>query len=448
MAKAPITKRTVDAASPGGADFIIWDDGGKETVKGFGLKVTPSGGKTYLYQYRLARPGLAAQTTPRKYTIGKHGDLTPDQARKRAQELAAMVARGIDPRQAELDEITARDEAARKAEQRARLENELAFEKVADNWLQDYETGHRPRSYAVAKSAVEKHLLPKLRGTPITAITRADMQRIFDSIPARQPALRRNVYAYASVLFNWSVQRGDIPDSPLAQMAKPKIVKARDRVLSDDELATIWRATETIREPLGAFYRILLLTGQRREEVAGMDWGELDRETATWIIPANRAKNDTTHIVPLSTTVVAELDKLAPPTQGNKLQSDANPWPRTGPVVSIRGGAPLSCFSQAKRLLDAETTKVRREAGALPAWRVHDLRRTLATGFQRLGIRFEVTEAVLNHVSGAKGGVAGIYQRHDWKDEKRAALEAWATHVDRLISGAETCNVIPLGAMA
>jgi len=98
MAKAPITKRTVDAAKPAAAEYVVWDDGGKETVKGFGLKVTPAGSKVYLYQYRLARPGQADRTAPRKYTIGKHGSLTPDQARARAKELAAMVEQGIDPR--------------------------------------------------------------------------------------------------------------------------------------------------------------------------------------------------------------------------------------------------------------------------------------------------------------------------------------------------------------
>jgi len=388
MAKAPITKRTVDAASPGKADFVIWDDGGKETVKGFGLKVTPSGSKVYLYQYRLARPGLAAQTTPRKYTIGKHGDLTPDQARKRAQELAAMVAQGVDPRQNELDAIQAKDEAKRQAEEKARLDTELAFENIAERWLAEYELGHRPRSYGQAKLVIHKHLMPRLRGKALPSITRADLQAIIDAIPAKQPATRRTVYAYASIFWGWALQRGDIVENPLSAMAKPKAPKARDRVLTDDELVAIWRATGTIRAPLGAFYRVLLLTGQRREEVAGMKWEELDRAAATWIIPADRAKNGSTHIVPLSPAVVAELDRLALSNQekGKEPQPNAHRWPKKGPVMSIRGGVSLSCFSQAKRLLDAELTKVRAESGTLPAWRVHDLRRTMATGFQRLGV--------------------------------------------------------------
>lgn len=448
MAKAPITKRTVDAAKPGKAEYVVWDDGGKETVKGFGLKVTPAGGKVYLYQYRLARPGKAAQTTPRKYTIGRHGDFTPDQARNRAQELAAMVAQGIDPRQLELDAFTAQDDAKRLAMEKARIDAELTFEKVAARWLAEYELGRRPRSYGQAKLVINKHLMPNLRGKPLPSITRADLQAVLDGIPPRQQASRRTVYAYASIFWGWALQRGDIAENPIPTMAKPKAVKARDRVLSDDELITIWRATETLRAPLGAFYRVLLLTGQRREEVAGMAWAELDRASATWIIPARKAKNGVAHIVPLAPAVVEELDRLALAVQvkAKDKEQDAKRWPKAGPVMSIRGTVALSCFSQAKTLLDAEIAKARTDAGSIRPWRVHDLRRTMATGFQRLGVRFEVTEATLNHVSGAKGGVAGIYQRHDWRDEKQSALETWARHVAAIVTPAEETNVVPIGA--
>lgn len=438
MATGTITKRAVDAIKPTDADQYLWDD----ALPGFGLKVTPGGSKVYLLKYRMG--GREAAT--RRYTIGKHGPLTPDQARKRAQELASMVAQGIDPRQLELDTFAAQAEAKRQVEAQARLDSTLLFEKVAERWLEDYEIGHRPRSHAQAKSAIDKHLVPALRGKPLPSITRADVQGILNGIPARQPATRRTVYAYASILFGWALQRGDIAENPLLTMAKPKAVKARDRVLADDELATIWRATETLRAPLGAFYRVLLLTGQRREEVAGMKWDELDRATATWIIPAGRAKNDTTHIVPLSPAVVDELDRLALAKQvKDKINDvDAQRWPKSGAVLSIRGGVSLSCFSQAKTLLDAEVTKARGDDGPMDHWRVHDLRRTMATGFQRLGIRFEVTEATLNHVSGAKGGVAGIYQRHDWAEEKRTALEAWAKHVASIIQPPEQTNIVPM----
>lgn len=442
MAKTSISKRTVDAAKSGAKDSFLWDD----DVAGFGLKVTPSGGKIYIYQYRIARPGEAERTTMKRLTIGKHGSLTPDQARKRAKELAALVQQGTDPRQLELDTLAAADDAKRKAEEQMRRDTDLAFENVVGQWLAEYEVGRRPRSYEQAKLVFNKHLLPHLRGKPLPSITRPAMQAIIDRIPAQQQALRRTVYAYASIFFGWALQHGDITENPLANMAKPKAVKPRDRVLSDDEVKSIWQATAALKSPLGAFYRVLLLTGQRREEVAGMSWDELDRSTATWTIPAGRTKNGVASIVPLSPLAIAEIDALSLIAQikAEAREPDAQCWPKAGPVMTIRGGIALSSFSKAKLALDAELENVRGTGDPISPWRVHDLRRTLATGLQRLGVRFEVTEAVLNHVSGAKGGVAGIYQKHDWKEEKRAALDAWARHVANLIEPDETGKVVSI----
>lgn len=435
MATGTITKRAVDGIKPSGADQYLWDD----ALPGFGLKVTPGGARVYLLKYRMG----GRESVTRRYTIGKHGPLTPDQARNRARELAAMVAHGIDPRQIELDAIAAADEAKREAETKTKLEGELTFEKVAGRWLEHYKIGHRPRSYGQAKLVIDKHLIPTLRGKPLPAITRTHVQAILDGIPARQLASRRTVYAYASIFFGWALQRGDIAENPLLNMKKPKAPKSRDHVLTDGELASIWQATETLRAPLGAFYRVLLLTGQRREEVAGMTWAELDRATAAWIIPANRAKNGIAQIVPLAPAVVDEMDRLALAVRVKAKEDspDEKRWPKVGPVMSIRGTVALSCFSQAKTALDIAVAK---DAGAIKPWRVHDLRRTLATGLQRLGVRFEVTEAVLNHVSGARSGVAGIYQRHDWKDEKRTALDAWARHIAALLVPADQSNVVSL----
>ena len=444
--KAPISKRVVDEAEPGPAEYVIWDDGGRGTVKGFGLKVTPAGSKVYIYRYRVATPGeVARKVAPRKVTLGKHGDLTPDEARARAKALAANVTNGIDPLQAKADALAAKAEAKRVAEERVRLEGELAFEKVAGKWLEGYELDHRPASLAQARVSVG-YMLPKLRTKPIPAITRADLQAVLDAIPARQKATRQQVYAYMSILWRWALERGDIAENPVPSMAKPKGSTPRDRVLSDTELAAVWQATQTLREPLGAFYRALILTGQRREEVAGMLWGELDRKAAIWTIPASRAKNGTAHIVPLAPVIVTELDALALAQQvkAKAEKPDPTTWPKAGPVMSITPGVSLSCFSQAKRLLDDEVVAVRKAAGAVTPWRVHDLRRTLATGLQRLGVRFEVTEAVLNHVSGARSGVAGIYQRHDWAEEKRTALEAWARHVAAILVPAAEDNVVPI----
>lgn len=431
MAKANISKRTVDAAEPGPKPYLVWD----EKLSGFGLKVTPAGGKVYVYQYRVADPGKVRETAPARYTIGKHGSLTPDQARKRAQELAALVVQGIDPRELEADNRAAKHEAKRKAAEKARLETDLAFSRMADLWLAHYENEkeRRPSSVRQAKLVVTKYLKPSLGNKPMPHITRADLRPILDAVPLAKKAMRRAVFAYASVLFGWATGRGDIDRNPLKDMAKPPAPKARDRVLADDELVEVWNAAETTGHPWGPFFRLAILTGQRREEVAALRWKELDRGAKDWTIPAERAKNGVAHIVPLSNAVVAELDGLA----------GGEAWPKSGYVLTTTGRSPISGFSKAKKALDAKVEELR-SGEPLAAWRVHDLRRTVATGLQRLGVRYEVNEAVLNHVSGAKGGVAGTYQKHDWKDEKRVALDAWARYVKVLVHPADAENVVRL----
>jgi len=159
----------------------------------------------------------------------------------------------------------------------------------------------------------------------------------------------------------------------------------------------------------------------------GMSWTELHRRERVWIIPAARAKNRAAHIVPLAPAVILELDAL----------STSAEWPNAGLVFTVTGKTPVSGISKAKARLDREIAQVASIAERPPIahWRLHDLRRTVATGLQRLGIRFEVTESVLNHVSGARAGVAGVYQRHDWADEKREALEAWAFRVAGIVLG-------------
>jgi integrase len=356
-----------------------------------------------------------------------------------------MVATGVDPRQLAHDAIAAKDAAIQALRDKERLEDELSFDRVSARWLSHYENekNRRPRTVEQAKHVVRVHLLPALTGIRVPNVTRTDLQAIIDAIPVYHRSTRLAVYAYASVLFRYALERGEISDNPIRLMAKPAAPAPRLRVLTDAELAQVWLSADTLRAPYGSFYKLLLLlTGQRREEVAGMNWSELDRTLAVWTIPASRAKNNKTHIVPLSSAVIAELDCVAD-VSGEKI-----PWPAFGPVLTSGGRVSIKSYSKGKVALDKAVALLRGQSAPIDHWRVHDLRRTLATGLQKLGVRFEVTEAVLNHTSGSKGGVAGVYQRHDWADEKRAALEAWAAYVGRLVTGADTSNVIALGARA
>jgi integrase len=194
-------------------------------------------------------------------------------------------------------------------------------------------------------------------------------------------------------------------------------------VLTDPEWRAVWAATES-EGAFNAIVRMLILTGQRREEVAAMTWGELSADLSTWTIPGSRAKNGLTHIVPLSQQAQAILEGRPRP--------DDNPYAFPGPA---RGA--FKSFGSAKTALD--------RACGVEGWVLHDLRRTVATNLQKLAVRLEVTEAVLNHVSGSRAGIVGIYQRHEWADEKRMALNAWGEHVAAIIGDrAAADNVTPL----
>jgi integrase len=420
MAVANLTKRTVDAAKPAAKDVFLWDD----ELRGFGLKVTPKGSKVFVLQYRLG--GRGAPT--RRFTIGRYGPWTPQAAREEAKALLVKVDKGIDLSQEKAD--------------RERETVDLAFNKYADLFLAEYVRQNWRASYADAERIFRLHLKPALGRKPLPALRRTDITAVFDGIPKAQTALRRKVHAVLSRFFRWAVGRGDIARSPLEGMEAPPAPASRDRFLTDDELRLAWLAAGDLGYPFGPLYRLLILTGQRREEVSALDWKELDRSAATWRIPASRAKNNQATVVHLSAPAVAVLDLIA----------DGEKWPKRGLVFSTTGETPVSGYSRAKSRLDAAMLKIAaKEAEAagdvspdLAPWRVHDLRRTLATGMQRLGVRFEVTEAVLNHVSGAQAGVAGIYQRHSWEPEKRDALNAWAARVERLVNGSNETNVIAL----
>ena len=401
MASGQISKRSVDAFVPGASVQFLWDRGGRECVNGFGVRVTPAGIKSYVFQYRLG--GREAPT--RRVTIGKHGAWTPDTARARAKDLERMVDAGIDPADAD--------------KERRRQAVDLAFSSYVGRFADGYLKASWKR-WEEAQRLLEREAVPVLGAKPLPKITRSDLSDLWERV-ADRPALARQAFAVMRKLFRWAVDRGDIERSPMDGAKAPRAVPARDRVLNDDEIKLLWAAADAEGGAYGTFYQLLIVTGQRKDEVAKLEWKELDRGNAVWLLPPARAKNATAHLVPLSPVAVSILDGIA----GGKK------WPRKGYVLSTSGLAPISNFSRSKAQIDKRLDALVDKHGSdpVPPWRVHDLRRTVATGLQRLGVRFEVTEAVLNHVSGSKSGVAGVYQRHDWKAEKRDALDAWGEHV-------------------
>lgn len=401
MASGKITKRTIDALIASRSEGFLWDDG----IKGFGAKITKSGAVSYILQFRMG--GREAST--RRYTIGSHGSpWTPATAREEAQRLFLLIAQGIDPVEVE--------------KQRRREAVDLAF----SNYAERFERSCVGRGWKVLVArSFRIHVKPVLGSKPLPKITRSDVVAVFDRMPDCQVANRRNVFAVLRRMFRWAVSRGDIDRSPMEGMETPPAVKARDRWLSDQELARIWEHAPKTHHCFGPIVRLLIVTGQRREEVSSLSWEELEQHERMWTLPGDRAKNGEPNRVPLNELAVAVLDAVA----------GKSTWPRRGKVFSTSTGGGFTGYHKGKEKLDR---MVAEDGGdQIAPWRLHDLRRTLATGFQRLGVRFEVTEAVLNHVGGSRAGVAGIYQRHDWKAEKREALDLWNNHVVSILAKAD-----------
>jgi integrase len=425
MASGKITKRSVDAVAPGTRDIFLWDD----ELRGFGLKVTPKGKRSYVFQYRMG--GREAKT--KRWTIGGHGSpWTATSSRQEAERLAKLVGQGVDP--VEADRQRKRDAAT--------LEFGAYLETFRDNYLKPNWGSSWPQAYR----RLEMYALPTLRGVPLTSIDKPLINSIFDKL-ADRPALARNVWTALSKLMTWATkQRGDLATNVMASMDPPAGAAARKRVLSDDELLALWRATHRLNQPFGEFVRLLLVTLQRRNEVAGIWWKELSHNEGLWRLPGERTKNSLDHLVPLPTLATAELEALG--------------WKHRGLAFSTTGKTPISGFSKLKKKLDGymleELQKIAderaEEAGEEPEtvtlnpWRLHDLRRTGTTRMQRLGISIEVTERVINHHQGGEAaGIRSIYNLYEYQDEKTRALQAWSDWLKQLVNGAEQAqNVVPI----
>ena len=415
MANQKLTKKVVDAAqsSPSG-DTFIWDT----DLRGFGLRITPRGVKSYVLQYRLK--GLPARRT----TLGGHGNpWTTDTARKEAERMIIRVRQGVDP----VEE-----------DRRARREAEtLAFDAYADSFVELYLKENWKDSWKSGQGVLN-NVKPSFRGRSLPSIKRNDVAALLDQY-ADRPGMKKLTHSVLRKLFNWAADRGDIEISPIISMKAPRAVAARRRVLTHEELVCAWLASADMGDIWRPLIRLLIVTLQRRDEVASLDWSELDLDNAMWELPAERAKNDETHRVPLSGLALDELRSLTPKARGL--------------VFTSTGTTSVSGFSDAKEKLDARMLTIMRERAdergedseiELVPWRFHDLRRTGTTNLQALGVPVEVTEAVLNHISGTRGGVAGVYNRFRYDPEKRRALDTWSTHLGRLVrETGSVSNILP-----
>jgi integrase len=390
-----VTVKAVQALRP---NQTIWDSGHREAVRGFGVR-RQRGNPFYVIKFRV----FGRQ---RFVTIGPHGaPWTPDKARREAKRLLGLVADGKDPQ-------------AEKIEARAKAADTIG--KVADDYLKHAKKKLKPRSYV----ETERHLLVNWKPLhPISVFhlrRRQVAQHLSEITAERSGVVASRARAALSAMFNWAIREGyDIPGNPVFGSNRPAEPKSRTRVLTDSELADIWRACGD--DDYGRIIKLLALTGQRRDEVGSMCWAEIDSDAKLWTIPGARTKNHREHTVPLSDAALALIETV--------------PARKDRDHVFGNGKGGYSGWSKSKIALDQRIAKARKKP--LPAWRLHDLRRTASTVMaDRLGVQPWINEAVLNHVSGHRAGVAGVYNRARYEGEMREALTKWAAFVESITTPA------------
>lgn len=422
----PLTARGIEALDSDPVARREIPDGG---APGLYLVIQPSGAKSWAYRYRL-------HGKPRKVVLGAYPEMSLASARRRAESSADAVALGDDP---------AAEKQAEKARQKAEAQGpdrDLVKAIVAE-FLERHDS--KNRSHAETVRLFDRDVLPQWGERRLDEIERRDVIRLLDGIVDRgSPVMANRVLAAVRKLFNWALSRDLIAASPCAGVKPPAPERSRERVLSDDELRWFWRGTAQLGWPFGPLFRFLLLTAQRREEAGSLRRVEI---TGTlWRIPATRAKNGREHVVPLSVPALLTLATCP------RIETGA------GFVFTTTGKTAATGYSKAKARLDALMLEIARaeaeERGDDPAavvidpWRLHDLRRTAASGMARCGVNLPVIERVLNHVSGSFGGVAGVYNRHSYADEMRRALDVWGAFVLDTIDPERSVNVVRLDRAA
>jgi integrase len=401
----------VKALKPDTGEYIQGD----LQVPGLGVRVRPSGAASYVVMKRL--PG---QTKPTRITLGRVGDLTLQDAREKARDAIAATRQGV------------------RVNAEKRRERTIARQVEAETGYQPGSFGESAERYirseckVLARGAdvaaiIRRHLLPPWGERPLDELRRRDLTALLDPIvESGRTQSAHKLREVAIRIVNWAIDRGDIELNFLATASRGRrragILRRtrRDRVLSDDEIRAIWQACDHVGWPFRDFVRLALMLGQRREEIAAMEWTELDLKRQLWVIPAERYKTRVEHAVPLPASAVELICSM--PRLCDRF------------VFSTAPGTHFSGFSKLKARLD--------ELSGVSGWRIHDLRRTMRTNLAGLRVDPDTAERVLGHVI---GGVRGVYDRYAYLDEKREALDRWAARLRGIVDPSPE-NVIELRA--
>ncbi len=406
MARRELTTKAVEHARPPKSGRLeLWDS----RVPGFGLRITANGVKTFAVMTRINGRQV-------RKTLGHWPGMELAEARQLAGRVKDAARQGRDL----LDESRAEHEEA-EAEAEAKRKSVKSFGDMAEDYIR--REIPKLRRGGEIEAVIRRELLPRWGDRPLAEINSWDvLERIETLLDAGKPAAANKLFAVIRRLLNWAIKRRvyGLQFSPADRMDPPAEMAIRDRVLSDDEIKPVWAGSDRAGYPFGTFVKLSLILGQRRNEIAGMRWGEIDFKETLWTIPVERCKSKRPHIVPLPPSVIDLLKSL----------------PRfAGPYVltTTGGDRPISGHSKFKHRFD-EAIKDDLEKAEMPpldAWTLHDLRRTMRTGLARLGIADVIAERAINH---APRGLNRIYQQYEYLDERRHALNAWAAWLDDVVS--------------
>ena len=395
MKLTPAAIRTLKLP-PGVTDRVFFDG----DLPGFGLRVRASGVHTWMIQYAIAR-------RTRRVVLGLLSALDASRARALAQTMLAKIRLGGDP-------AGEKDQAKAAAAE--------TFGALLPRFLKYQSARLRPRSYVETERYLTVNAKP-LHGSPIETVSRRTIAARLAKIEEESGAVTRNrVRSALSAYFTWLAREGYLDANPVAFTTQAE-EKARSRVLSDKELQIIWQALED--DQFGAIIKILMLTGMRRDEVGGLRWDELSPTLPLITLPPERTKNGREHMIPLSAPALAILQ-----AQPRLAKADGTPWET---VFGNTAGRGFQNYSRAKAELDARIAKA---GHRLEPWVLHDFRRALSTALHdRFGVLPHVVETLLGHAGGHKNGVAGVYNKALYLEERRRALGRWGAHVTALVTG-------------
>jgi integrase len=425
MPTQKLTAKTIENVKPPVSGRLeLWDStiSTDTSLSGsFGLRITANGAKSWVVMYRL-------DGRLKRETIGSYPAYSLLQAREQARVSLEMAGRGIDP------------VASRKAEKIKVAAIKTVLDAV-EVFIQRH-AKQKNRSWREVERVFNYYIIPKMGERPLPSITPADIHEVLDALmDAKHPYMANRVFAHTRKFFNWCAERHWIGEPPTKHISRPADEEARDRVLNNGEIERLWRGCDGLGWPFGPYIKLLLVTGQRRNEVAGMKWEQIDLGNKLWTLPREETKAKRQHEVPLSPMAIELLENV----------------PRNGKYVfSTTGKTPISGFSKAKERCDKIMARVQLEAtgkkkwtdnefekNLIPAWRLHDIRRTVASGMAEIGIAPHVIEKVLNHSTGQISGVAAVYNRHTYLREKTDALYAWARALQTIVGTPER-NVVEM----